>query len=59
MSATTTTEKHHTRVPEYNGKQEDYHSWQVIFLAVLRQKNMPELVAHVHDSDLTPKDDDE
>jgi len=58
-SATTTTEKDHTRIPKYNGKQEDYHRWRVMFLAVSKQKNMPELVANVHDSDLTPKDDDE
>ena len=59
MSSTTITEKDHTRISKYNGKQDEYHRWQITFMAVLRQRNMPELVAHIHDADQTPKDDDE
>ena len=59
MSSTTIIEKDHTRIAKYNGKPEEYQRWQITFMAVLRQRNMPELVGHIHDADQTPKDDDE
>jgi len=59
MSSTTIIERDHTKVSKYNGKPEEYQRWQITFMAVLRQKNMPELVGHIHDSDQTPNDDDE
>ena len=58
MSSTVPTEKDTLRFPKYNGKKEDYHRWQALFMAIFRQKKMPELLAHLKDNLVTPKDDD-
>ena len=58
MSSTVPTEKETLVFPKYNGKKEDYHRWQALFMAIFRQKKMPELLAHMKDDLVTPKDDD-
>ena len=45
------------RFPKYNGKKGDYHRWQALFMAIFRQKKMPELLEHLKDDVVTPKDD--
>jgi len=57
MSSTVPTEKETLRFPKYNGKKGDYHRWQALFMAIFRQKKMPELLEHLKDDVVTPKDD--
>ena len=58
MSSMVPTEKETLRFPKYNGKKGDYHRCQALFMAIFRQKKMPELLAHLKDNLVTQKDDD-
>jgi len=60
MSSTTTTDKDYVRIDKFDGKPETYTRWQATFMAILENKNIPEVLAHVyHATSITPKDDDE
>jgi len=59
MSSTTATDKDYVKIDKFDGKAETYPRWQAMFMAVLDQKNLQELIDHVdHDTAVTPKDDD-
>jgi len=60
MSSSITSEKDLIKVPKFNGSPDTYPRWQAMFMAVLDQKNLSELIDHVdHDTAVTPKDNDD
>ena len=60
MSSTTATDKDVIKIDKFDGKAKTYPRWQAMFMAVLDQKNLQELIDHVDDDTaVTPKDNDD
>ena len=47
------------RAPTFHGEKEEYDRWKTQFLAVLNQKDLEEIVAHLRDDEDTPREDDD
>ena len=58
MSSMVPTKKETLRFPKYNEKKGYYHRWKALFMAIFRQKKMPELLTHLKYNLVTPKDDE-
>ena len=56
---TMVTENNLLRVPIFDGTEKSWLYWSETFLAILEQKDLSELVAHVYDDHETPQDQDD
>jgi len=60
MRSSTAMDQDFVKIYKFSGKPETYTRWQATFMAVLENKNIPELLAHVyHATAITPKDNDD
>jgi len=57
--ATGTLERGGFRIPPFHGEKEEYDRWKTQFLAVLNQKDLAEIVAHLRDKEEMPTDDND
>ena len=55
----TSTEHDLLRVPIFDGRAASWHYWSNTFTAALVQKELNEIVEHLDDTKVTPKDNDD
>ena len=47
------------KIKLFSGNEADWETWESVFVSVLTQKDLEEIIEHLYDNDETPKDDDD